>query len=135
MASPSGHLGSVYELCEDDVPGASLRGRNPILLTVPELKCWLACRGASRRGRKPNLVLRVSEYIAAGLDKKIVNPDGGANIEGKKGFSCNRLALEEGRDTLTVIALFLYLTMVGKSLKSCQPCLSPPFITIYGALS
>ena len=54
------------------------------LCTVPELKRWLACRDASRRGRKPDLVLRVSEYIAAGLDKKIVDPDGGANIERKR---------------------------------------------------
>ena len=55
---------SVYELCEADVPGASLHGRDPGMLTVPELKRWLACRGASRRGRKADLVLRVSEYIA-----------------------------------------------------------------------
>ena len=51
---------SVYELCEADVPGASLHGRDPGMLTVPELKRWLACRGASRRGRKADLVLRVS---------------------------------------------------------------------------
>ena len=43
---------SVYELCEDDVPGESLRGREPGLLTVPELMRWLACRGASRRRKK-----------------------------------------------------------------------------------
>ena len=43
---------SVYELCEDDVPGESLRGREPGLLTVPELKRWLACRGASRRRKE-----------------------------------------------------------------------------------
>ena len=41
MASPSGHLGSVYELCENDVPGAWLRGRDPGLLTVPELNVGL----------------------------------------------------------------------------------------------
>ena len=75
---------SVYELCEADVPGASLHGRDPGMLTVPELKRWLACRGASRRGRKADLVLRVSEYIAAGLDKEIVDPDGGANVERKR---------------------------------------------------
>ena len=43
---------SVYELCEDDVPGESLRGREPGLLTVPQLKRWLACRGASRRRKE-----------------------------------------------------------------------------------
>ena len=31
---------SVYELCEADVPGASLHGRDPGMLTVPELKRW-----------------------------------------------------------------------------------------------
>ena len=75
---------SVYELCEADVPGASLHGRDPGMLTVPELKRWLACRGASRRGRKADLVLRVSEHIVAGLDKEIVDPDGGANVERKR---------------------------------------------------
>ena len=75
---------SVYELCEADVPGASLHGRDPGMLTVPELKRWLAYRGASRRGRKADLALRVSEYIAAGLDKEIVDPDGGANVERKR---------------------------------------------------
>ena len=77
-------VGSVYELCEADVRGASLRGRDPGLLTVPQLKRWLACRGASRRGRKADLAQRVSEYIATGLDKKIVDPDGGANVERKR---------------------------------------------------
>ena len=31
---------SVYQLCEADVPGASLHGRDPGMLTVPELKRW-----------------------------------------------------------------------------------------------
>ena len=77
-------VGSLYELREKDIPGASLRGRNPGLLTVPELKRWLACHGASRCGRKAELVLRVSEYILTGLDKDLVDPDGGANIERKR---------------------------------------------------
>lgn len=77
-------VGSVYELCEADVRGASLHGRDPGLLTVPQLKRWLTCRGASRRGRKADLAQRVSEYIATGLDKKIVDPDGGANVERKR---------------------------------------------------
>ena len=57
---------------------------DPGLLTVPELKRWLACHGASRCGRKAELVLRVSEYILTGLDKDLVDPDGGANIERKR---------------------------------------------------
>ena len=35
-------------------------------------------------GRKADHVLRVTEYIATGLDKKIADPDGGANIERKR---------------------------------------------------
>ena len=77
-------VGSLFELREKDIPGASLRGRDPGLLTVPELKRWLACRGASRRGKKAELVLRVSEYISTGLDKDLVDPDGGTNIERKR---------------------------------------------------
>ena len=74
----------LYGLGEDDVPGASLRGREPGVLTVPELKRWLACRGASRRGRKAELVVRVTEYIAACLDRNVVDLDGGANIERRR---------------------------------------------------
>ena len=51
-------LAQAYVLTEKDVPGALLRDRNPGTLTVPEQKRWLACRGASRRGRKPDLVMR-----------------------------------------------------------------------------
>ena len=43
---------------EEDVPGASLimKGKSVDLLTVVELKRWLACRGARRRsGKKPEL--------------------------------------------------------------------------------
>ena len=43
---------------ENDIPGSSLRGRKPDELTVPELKRWLACRGASRQGKKAELVTR-----------------------------------------------------------------------------
>lgn len=39
-------------LCEKDVPGAALAGRNPSDLKVVELKRWLMCRGASVRGKK-----------------------------------------------------------------------------------
>lgn len=73
-----------YELNESDVPGASLKGRNPGMLTVPELKRWLACRGALRGGRKADVVLRVSSYIQEGLDKRIIDPDGGQNVERKR---------------------------------------------------
>ena len=45
-------------LAEDDVLGASLQGRDPELLKVPELKRWLQCRGASTKGRKPELIAR-----------------------------------------------------------------------------
>ena len=45
----------------DDVPGASLGGRNRETLKIPELKQWLLCRGASTKGKKADLVAR---YVA-----------------------------------------------------------------------
>ena len=46
------------KLQEKDIPGASLNGRDPNSLKVPELKRWLICRGASTRGNKPDLISR-----------------------------------------------------------------------------
>ena len=48
----------VKHLREEDVPGASLTGRDPGTLKIPELKRWLQCRGASIRGKEADLVLR-----------------------------------------------------------------------------
>ena len=45
-------------LCEDDIPGASLRGRSPSTLTIPALKRWLQCRAAPTKGKKADLVER-----------------------------------------------------------------------------
>ena len=45
-------------VCEKDFPGASLNGRKPEQLKVPELKNWLACRGAPTNGKKEDLVAR-----------------------------------------------------------------------------
>ena len=51
-------------LSEEDVPGAGLgywpdrKERKPNDLCVPELKRWLACRGARRSGKKSELVAR-----------------------------------------------------------------------------
>ena len=39
-------------LTEDDIPGASLAGRNPPSLKNEELKFWLRCRGDSLKGLK-----------------------------------------------------------------------------------
>ena len=39
-------------LTEDDIPGASLAGRNPSSLTNEELKFWLRCRGDLLKGLK-----------------------------------------------------------------------------------
>ena len=44
---------------EEDIPGASLNGRDPGCLKVQELKRWLQCRGASVRGKKADLVKRL----------------------------------------------------------------------------
>ena len=46
------------KLLEKDIPGASLDGRDPGSLKVPELKRWLVCRSASTRGNKADLVHR-----------------------------------------------------------------------------
>jgi len=49
----------ISPLAEEDIPGASLRGRNPQQLTIPELKRRLSCRkGAETNGNKRNLVER-----------------------------------------------------------------------------
>ena len=55
---------SCLVLTEEDVPGASLgkfpdgTPRTVNQLTVPELRRWLACRGARRKGNKAELVDR-----------------------------------------------------------------------------
>ena len=52
-------VGKITRLTEEDIPGASLRGRNPQQLTIPELKRWLSCRkGAKTNGKKRDLVER-----------------------------------------------------------------------------
>jgi len=44
-------------LSEDDIQGASLRGKTPRQLTIPELKRWFSCRkGAKLSGTKRSLV-------------------------------------------------------------------------------
>ena len=45
-------------LHEDEVPGASLRGRDVGSLKIPELKHWLQCRRASSKGLKADLIAR-----------------------------------------------------------------------------
>ena len=48
---------------EDDIPGASLNGRDPSELHVVELKQWLKCRGANQSGRKADLVKRLDSNM------------------------------------------------------------------------
>ncbi|KAJ7394727.1 hypothetical protein OS493_000553 [Desmophyllum pertusum] len=64
-------------LTEDDIPGASLAGRSPATLKNKELRFWLKCRGDSLKGlkTKAQLVKRVEDYIKAGRDQNIVDPD------------------------------------------------------------
>ena len=98
-------------LTEDDIDGASLRGKTPSQLTIPELKRWLSCRkGAKLSGtkrslverydaaldvmftfrtihlteRKLNVPFRVQSYIDGGLDKDLLDPDNGENIARKR---------------------------------------------------
>ena len=45
-------------LTEKYVSGASLNGKDPTRLTIPQLKRWLLCRDASTKGKKADLVAR-----------------------------------------------------------------------------
>ena len=45
-------------LREDEVPGASLKGRDVGSLKIPQLKRWLLCRRESTEGLKADLVAR-----------------------------------------------------------------------------
>ncbi|CAH3146894.1 unnamed protein product [Pocillopora meandrina] len=64
-------------LTEEDIPGASLQGRNPTALKTDELRFWLKCRGDPAKGLKTKAQLskRVLEYVASGRDKDVVDPD------------------------------------------------------------
>ena len=52
MAWSSRDVSNAAVLTEDDIPGASLAGRNPSSLKNEELKFWLQCRGDSLKGLK-----------------------------------------------------------------------------------
>ena len=52
-------------LTENDVAGASLNGKDPTRLTIPQLKRWLLCRDASTKGKKVNLVARSVQKFKA----------------------------------------------------------------------
>ena len=54
FAAEEVHL--TRSLTEKDVPGASLNGKDPVVLKVPELKQWLQCRNALMKGKKWNLL-------------------------------------------------------------------------------
>ena len=45
-------------LSEAEIPGASLNGRRPEQLKIPELRLWLKCRRAPTKGKKADLVER-----------------------------------------------------------------------------
>ena len=46
----------VSPLKESDIPGTSLKDRDPSELKIPELKCWLQRRAASTKGKKTDLI-------------------------------------------------------------------------------
>ena len=56
-ASRSSSAESNVILTENDIPGASLAGRNPSSLKNEELKFWLRCRGDSLKGLKTKACL------------------------------------------------------------------------------
>ena len=45
-------------LTEEDIPGASLQGRNLTTLKSDELRFWLKCRGDPAKGLKTQAQLR-----------------------------------------------------------------------------
>ena len=65
MASSSSAVNDSVILTEDDIPGASLAGRNPSSLKNEELRFWLRCRGDSLKGlnTKALLVKRYAQCI------------------------------------------------------------------------
>jgi len=48
----------IQLLKESDIPGASLNGKHPTEINIPQLKRWLICRGAPTTGNKPELIER-----------------------------------------------------------------------------
>ena len=57
MASSSSAVNDSVILKEDDIPGASLAGRNPPSLKNEELRFWLRCHGDSLKGLKTKVLL------------------------------------------------------------------------------
>ena len=52
---------NIICLHEEDVPGASLGGREVASLNVAELKQWLQCRRALVKGKRADLVVRYGD--------------------------------------------------------------------------
>ena len=52
--SAAGRIDKI--VLKEDIPGASLNGRDPSQLHVVELKRWLKCRGAIVSGKEQDLV-------------------------------------------------------------------------------
>ena len=57
MASSSSAANDTIILTEDDIPRASLAGRNPLSLKNEELRFWLRCHGDSLEGLKTKALL------------------------------------------------------------------------------
>lgn len=78
-------LAAYDQLAESDILGASLGEKQPEDLNKDALKRWLVCCGAAVFGTKPQLVEQVKDYIATGLDSKLVDPDNGVSLQAKRG--------------------------------------------------
>ena len=59
-------------IIEQDIPGASLDGRDAATLTIPALRRWLQCRAAPTTGKKAELVERYIVHAAACTLNKII---------------------------------------------------------------
>ena len=115
MASSSSAVNDSVILTEDDIPGASLAGRNPSLLKNEEVRFWLRCRGDSLKGLKTKALLvkryaqcidfhssltvisynfslnslcRVEEYVKSGRDQIVIYPDPDEIYTKRKNCEC-----------------------------------------------
>ena len=68
MASSSSAVNDSVILTEDDIPGASLAGRNPSSLKNEELRFWLRCREDSLKGLKKK---PADSHVVVGVVRKI----------------------------------------------------------------
>ena len=104
MASSSSAVNDSVILTEDDIPGASLAGRNPSSLKNEELRFWLRCREDSLKGLKTKALL-VKRYA------QCIDFNSSLTVISYKYFFLIRFA--EWRNTWKVDAIKWWLIPIG----------------------